>query len=801
MNKQNLWKTFFSFAFIILCQTLNAQRFDSLLTILDTKYPQEKLYVHFDKNFYNPGETIWFKAYLFAGNQPSLISRTLYAELMDEKGKILQRKTAPVIQSGAAAAFDLPINMDAPMVFVRVYTRWMLNFDSSFLFVKGFPIVTAKTEVAKPVVTQKNAFLKFFPEGGDLVQGLESRVAFKATDQKGLPIRVSGDIVDSKGKKIVSFSTVHNGMGVFRLEPLSGEQYKAKWKDPTGAFKETNLPSAKQKGLVLEVNNSAKQIQFTIKRPENIDESYKKVHIIAQLQQQLLYRAKANLSNNVVTSGAIPVQALPTGIVQITVFSDDEKPLAERIVLVNQQEHYFITDINAPLKKLDKRQRNVIQIDVPDTIPCNLSVAITDADLHTTSTSEDDIFSHLLLSSDIKGYVHEPAYYFSNESDSTAAHLDLVMMTNGWRRFKWEEILAGNWPTIRHQPDGYLAIQGQITGINKTLLAQKELTGILETKNGGKQFLSIPVESNGSFYVPDIIFFDTARLFYQFNNDKDRTLTSRAGFDIKNSFLNQPLKLDPDREWLLRLAKTDSMNILKSKTIAQKLIDEQRKVQTLATVEVTVQQKSKKEKMEAEYTSGLFTGDGTTFITEDDPFAISAMNVFTYLQSKVAGLQITMGGGTPVLSWRGGTPSLYLDQMQMDANSLQSIPMTDVAMIKVFRPPFFGGFGGGSGGAIAVYTKKGSSGSQDVKGLDAATIHGYSNMKEFYAPDYSISDASHPTDDYRTTLYWNPFVLTDKSNRRIVFTFYNNDITKRYRVVVEGCNADGKLTRMEKVFQ
>jgi hypothetical protein len=137
----------------------------------------------------------------------------------------------------------------------------------------------------------------------------------------------------------------------------------------------------------------------------------------------------------------------------------------------------------------------------------------------------------------------------------------------------------------------------------------------------------------------------------------------------------------------------------------------------------------------------------------------------------------------------------------MDANALQSIPMSDVALVKVFRPPFFGGFGGGSGGAIAVYTKKGGAGNQAVKGLDAATIHGYSEMKEFYSPDYLVPDPAHAEDDVRTTLYWNPFVYTDRDHRRLVFSFYNNDITKRIRVVVEGFNVDGKLTRIEKVFE
>ncbi|MGZ5133777.1 MAG: hypothetical protein ACXWCG_01450 [Flavitalea sp.] len=800
MKLKHLCKAFLLVTVLFLQYSSIGQSFDSVLSRLDSEFPQEKVYVHFDKNFYSPGETIWFKAYLFSANTPSLISKTLYAELLDDQGKVLQRKTAPVIFSGAAAAFDLPVRTNASMVFVRVYSRWMLNFDSSFLFLKAFPIVSATREPTKPQVTPLSAYLQFFPEGGDLVQGIQSRVAFKATDQRGFPIKVSGEIVDSKGKNIVSFSSVHNGMGFFPLRPTGGEHYKARWKDPGGATKETNLPVAKQKGIVLEVNNAGKRIQFSIQRPPNTETTLGRVHVVAQMHQQLLYRAKANLSTTPFTSGSIPVEGLPTGIVQITVFTEDEKPVAERIVLVNQQEHYFITDLNAPLKKFEKRQKNVLQIDVPDTIICNLSVAVTDADVNTHQKGEDDIFSHILLTSDIKGYVHNPGYYFSSEADSVASHLDLVMMTNGWRRFKWEEVLAGRWPVILEKPDEYLGIQGKVSGVTKTALAQQEIMGMLQTKNGAKQFLTIPVETDGTFYVPDVIFFDTARIFYQFNNDKNKTLSSRANFDIRTNILSQPLKMAPGREWVARLSSPDSIYTAKNKMIAQKLFDNERKVQTLATVEVRAQQKSKREKMEAEYTSGLFTGDGTTFITEDDPFANSAMSILSYLQGKVAGLQISMGG-TPTLSWRGGTPSLYLDQMQMDVNSIQGISMADVAMIKVFRPPFFGGFGGGAGGAIAVYTKKGSAGNQDVKGLDAATIHGYSEMKELYSPNYSIADPDLPAEDFRTTLYWNPSVYTDQDHRRIILSFFNNDITKRFRVVVEGMNVEGKLTRIEKIFQ
>ena len=788
----------FSFVFSV---SSHAQRFDSALNELDSKYPQEKLYLHFDRSLYNPGETIWFKAYLFSGTYPSPFSKTLYAELLDEQGKLLQRRSAPVIQGGAAAAFDLPENLASTTVYVRAYTRWMLNFDSSFLFVKPIPIANKSKTAAAAVTNAPIAFLQFFPEGGDLVAGISSRVAFKATDNRGLPISVKGDIVTASGKQVTTFSSVHDGMGYFTLQPQAGEKYKANWKDQSGKQQETNLPSFLPSGVVIKVNNLGNKIDFTLERTP--DAQMPITYVVAQLHQQLLYRAKANLATRTTASGSLPLENIPAGIVQLTVFTEDSKPLAERIVFVNQDDYYFITDLNAPLKSTAKRGRNVLQVDVPDTISCNLSISVTDAGLNPAINGEDDIFSHLLLTSDIKGYVHQPAYYFSGV-DSALQHLDLVMMTNGWRRFKWDEVLAGKFPAIKHQPDGYMTVQGKVSGIGRSELVQRDLTGMVETKTG-RYFLNIPVKQDGTFTIDDLVFYDTAKIYYQFNNDKDKILTSRGVFEFRNSMYNQALTAKPVSERFILPLRQDSL-VDKNAAFNKKRLtqeEESRKVQTLATVEVKAAARSKEMKMNDQYTSGLFQGDGRIFAVEDDPFAASAMSVFNYLQGRVAGLQIgsSTGATPPSLSWRGSPVSLYLDEMQIDASTIQSLPMQDVAMVKVFNPPFFGGFGGGTGGAIAVYTKKGSNAMQGVKGLDAVNIAGYSPIKEFYSPDYSkyVPGADDPV-DYRTTLYWNPFVLTNKQNRRIIIQFFNNDNTRRMRVVIEGINVEGKLTRIEKFF-
>lgn len=794
---------------VFLAGAVNAQVIDSALIKLDTEYPQEKIYVQFDKGAYTPGETIWLKAYIMVGSTITHISKNMYTELIDGSGKVLERRISPIALGGAAAAFDLPASLKDSLIYVRAYTRWMLNFDSAFLYTKPIPILqpeSKETAAAKPAATNApQYFLEFFPEGGDLVQGIESRVAFKATDKRGLPITTSGEIENSKGAKVGSFNTVHQGMGFVAFTPVSGETYKAVWKDPAGKQQQKNLPGIKSKGLVLAADVTPAGIQYFIKRKEGDVTPFESVQVVAQTQQQMIYRAKINLTKSAEVKAVIPTENVPAGIVQVTLFTEDNKPLAERIVFVNRQDYYFISDLNVPLKGMRKRDRNVIQVDVPDEIQCNLSISVTDADINPVQKGEEDIYSGLLLSPDIKGYIHQPGYYFSSEADSVARHLDLIMMTNGWRRFKWEDILAGKFPAIKNVPEDYITAEGKINGLTRSELVNQELTGILTLKSGGQQFISIPVATDGSFALGGMVFFDTAKLYYQFNNDKNKTLTTKALIDVKSAFLNAPLPFSTANKPIPIFTRLDPKAIQKSLMMNERNLaaaEAARKVQTLQGVTVTAKVKSKAEKMEEEYTSGLFRGSNDyTFITEDDISANGAMTVLNYLQGKVAGLQITGQGTNVSMNWRGGSPSLFLNEMISDVSMIQNLPMSDVAMVKVFRPPFLGAPGGGSGGAIAVYTKKGAAANENIKGLSFANLPGYVPQKEFYSPDYMRYESQHDQEDNRTTIFWNPFIMTDKDNRRILFTVYNNDTTKRWRIILEGVNVEGKLTRMERIVE
>ncbi|MEO8819202.1 MAG: hypothetical protein ABI267_01635 [Ginsengibacter sp.] len=804
---------------------LNAQKVDSVLKKLNTDYPQEKLYLQFDRSLYNPGETIWFKAYLFSGSFPSMISKTLYVELTDSKGKILQQISAPVFISGASGSLEIPPDFSGN-VFVRAYTKWMLNFDSSFLYTKSFLVTTAQKSVEKlhkssaqkihPVAARfLPPELKFFPEGGNLILGIESRVAFNATDQNGMPVKISGEILDNEGKKITSFFCVHAGMGSFLLRPEKNQQYNAAWKDGQGEIHETLLPSAKQNGIVLEVHNLKNQIGFTVKRRQDSD-LYSYVSVVAQMNQQLIYKATIDLSKTDSVTGTIPIENFPAGIVQITVFTPHEEPLAERIVFANPDGYSFKANLNLTTANLQHRGKNVITIDVPDTILSNLSVAVTDADLN-PGTEEDNIYSHLLLTSDIKGYVYHPAYYFSSNADSVAQYLDLVMMTNGWRRFKWEKVLAGDFPALNYLPANYLSVNGQVKGLNKRVLPDKQINGILELKNNKKEFLNIPVSDDGKFNFSGMIFYDSAKLYYQFNKDKKNKLTSRATLDIKENLLDAPLHLQPANDGLSNFFKPDSITLTENKQIHRDQINEleNRKLQTLKTVVVDKKIKTKKDLMDDEYTSGMFSNgsayNSRIILPDDDPAFHNSINLLYYLQSRIPGLQVNPNATVNAITWRGSVTSLFVDEMSQrtldintakieeDASYILSLPMSEIAMVKIFDPPFMGAWGAGPGGAIAVYTKKAGSDNQKVKGLGYVDMIGYSPVREFYSPDYSVP-AKADVGDYRTTLLWTPFILTDKNHYSVTLSFYNNDITKKIKIVIEGCNEDGKLTRIEKIY-
>lgn len=806
--KQLYMKKFLLLAalFFLAVFSSSSQMLDSMLKVYAEQVPYQKAHVHFDKDLYRAGETIWFKAYLFSGFSLSTGSKNFYAELINDKGIIIQRKVYPITESSTAGNFDIADSMPAGNLIFRGYTSWMLNFDTAFIFNKTIAIANKAGVVEKRNLAEavKSYSIQFFPEGGNLVNGLPSVVAFKANDQFGMPVVVKGNIVDSKGTVINSFASIHDGMGKFDLTPAPEQVYSAVWTDAAGKQQTTPLPEIKQQGFVLKLMTAGNKKIFTLNRSDGVQESWKKVNVVALLGQERVYKAKANLTDTKVTSGSIPTEGFPSGLLQVSVFSDTWEPIVERIIMIDNKNYNFEVKVNTPELNTNFRAKNTIEIQVDDTLLSNLSLSVTDAAIGKQNFGEN-IISRMLLTGDIKGYVHNPAYYFTGNADSLSNNLDLVMLTHGWRRYNWANLVKGRKPVLKFTNENYLSLDAKVFGVTTAspLRNDEELLVFIQGKDSSNQFLQMRKTGVDKFSLPNILFYDTATVYYQFMKDKKAEKEMSLAF-YNNFFkgvkridlLNRPVNLE-----------IDTAAIARTKFFADRLSRYGSKFDpkgnVLETVTVKTRIKSKTEQLDEKYASGLFKGaDGYSFDLTANGTA-SSMDIFSYLQGRVAGLQITGMGSNASLSWRGSPTSLFLNEMQADVSQLSSVSISDIAYIKVLRPPFMGAIGGGAGGAVAVYTKKGS----DVKptpgkGLNKSVVTGYSSPKEFYSPNYKdLSGSAEVSADYRTTLYWNPVILTDATRKKVRLEFYNNDITKVFRIVLEGVNEIGKMVRVEKVIQ
>jgi hypothetical protein len=775
-----------------------AQNIDAAIATYAGMYSPERAYIHYDKAGYSAGDTIWFKAYLMNEIIPADESKNLYIDWIDDKGILMLHAVSPLVEAVTNGQFTIPADYKGKMIHVKAYTKWMLNFDSSFIYNKAISILTKE---ANQVSSKNNVIpsISFFPEGGDLIEGLYNKIAFKANDQWGRPVKVKGLIVNSKGKTEDSIRTIHDGMGYFFITPQPGVTYTAKWKDEKNAEHTTALPKIKTNGALLQVIISETNRLFSVTCTPEFISTMDTVHLIGTIYQHQAFRiAKPTASAEI--KGTIPTVALPSGILTITLFDKNWNPLAERITYINNNEYTFQPEMEVQRWGLNKRAKNELKITVPDSLIASLSIAVTDAAIGTDSSS--NIISHLMLSSELKGQVYNPAYYFSNNTSQKNQHLDLVMLTHGWRRFKWQELLSGKIPKPPYAKDSsYITLSGKVMGVLPGQI-NRDAAVVLMVKQKDKegQMLLVPVESNGTFNDPSTVLFDTAQIYYSFQKAKElkdasiQFMTDRLPAPSFNpsSFI-KPYGLFPDTTGNYRqLAFANEANSLA----------EMMKVKTLENVTVKSRGKSPKQLMDEKYASGLFSGgDGYEFDLANDPMAAGSQNIFTYLQGKVAGLQINTGGGQPSLQWRGGSPQLYLDQTPTDANFVSSLSVNDVAYIKVFRPPFMGGFNGANG-AIAIYTRKGNDvKSVPGKGLASNKVYGYTPIKEFYSPNYASFSIRNEQRDIRTTLYWNPSLITTPQKNQLVVSFYNNDISGAFRVIIEGMTRDGKLAHIEQIME
>ncbi|MES2328054.1 MAG: hypothetical protein V4539_00540 [Bacteroidota bacterium] len=769
------------------------QPIESLLKIYDSKVPQEKIYIHFDNSLYTQGQTVWYKAYVLKGNDPSDLSKNLYIDWFDEKGKFIDRVIAPIVGSTASGSFTVPKKYPGAQLQVLAYTKWMLNFDSAFLFHKNIPVVQttaqSNTSSVAPVTT-----LRFFPEGGDMIENISSTIAFKAQKQGGLPADVSGIVADKNGKQVASFMSVHKGMGKFSFTPVSGETYTAEWTDAKGNKQSTVLPAAKREGLLLSINSNPLNTGFSIERTVNAAERFTKATIIAQMNRRVVFRAGVDLSSKTKLSSSIPTTNLPSGILQVTVFDAMHQPMAERIVFVNNDNYLLPVNLQTDTVNLAKHGKNVYNITVPGVITTSLSLSVTDGD--TNRDSSNSIISQFLLSGDVKGYVHEPAWYFSSTADSIADFLDLVLLTNGWRRFNWDDVWSGKTPSLPYAADtNYLSITGRIDSLTaKQVQKAGTINMILVGKNSGSKFIFTPLNNDGSFQEKDLVLFDTTKIFYKPNNI---SLPEHSRVSIRNSFL--PLDRNKKMQELALLPPdTTSAPGSASALISheQWLLDSLKNKTTLEEVTVTAKFKTRFDQLDEQYATGQFSGHSTTiyeYDLVDDPAGRTPANIFNYLRDKVPSFQVSppqMGARRIVF--------LLNETRVLGMNDLYTLAVSEVAYVKAF--PSFGVGGKNAPAFIVIYTKDGKDINKGPGEMSYTLIGGYTPVKEFYLPQNDELPVNAQADLQRT-LYWKPNILTTGNSNKVKIIFSNNDVSHSLRIVLEGFAADGRFIHLTKLLK
>lgn len=789
------------------------ERLIEALDIFHKHFLQEKIYLQLDKDYYATGRTIWYKAYITLKRQPTQLSSILYVELLNKKGKVVQRNKRPIKDGGAYGNFKLPVDMPAGGYRIRAYTMWMRNFDPAFFFNKDIhiykPIDANKTQpedthapatdISATDTSSAEFAVQFFPEGGDLVDSVSSLVAFKAIDKNGYPIKVRGIVREKDGQIIDTIQSVHDGMGSFTFMPVSDKDYIAEMTDTAGHKKTFSLPSSKPFGITLHlVKVNDEKVFFQVQRHAKDPSDSGLYKLAAQMHGQLIYFAPIDFSQGY-TGGLIPVKNDPAGILQVTVFDNEGIPLAERLVFIKNKSAVLPLQLSMDTVSLTKRAKNVYTLHIPDSIQGNFSVAVTDAGQVIPSPDQNNIISQLLLTSDIKGNVYNPAWYFHADDSATSRGLELVMLTNGWRRFSWKKILNNQYPDIKFAPEpNGLHFLGKIY-TKKGPVTTGAVSMLLRSPiDSTTYFIAGNAEPSGYFKIDHLTFLDTGYLYYKAMD----TLHKRKPVEVE--FAEAP---QPEYRLLNRRILPGNLPFASLQNGLKLAAERNRRDQYISNrtimlqeLEVTADSVKKEESIEDRYTSGMFKSDnGFTFdLTEE---TLPYTNILQYLQGRVPGLMVGPNPANPSVRWRGGTPGFFLDEIPVDIDQIINTPVDDIALIKVYRPPFMGGFGG-SDGAIAIYTRKGGDRQFNPgAGFTKKPLVGYSIVRQFYSPDYSVDKKVNKLEDQRATIYWNPVMKTDSTTHDLKISFYNTDITRQMRIIIEGITNTGQVARIEKLVK
>ncbi len=766
---------------------LNAQtKAEEALKTFEQKYPQEKIHLLLDKSNYAAGENLWFKSFVFDGYTTSAISTTLFVELYDSNKNQISKKLVPLINGEGSGNISLA-GLKEDVYYIRAYTSWMANFNEDFQVVK--PIAVYNPSSPEKLISNPTPWTaSAYPESGSFIDGINTKVAVRLHSNGIAPSDWEGYVVDadSPDTKIATFKGLDQNIGLFSITPKSGKKYQLIVQDKNGQKQNIILPEVSSSGINLQVTSDKDHVKYIVKS-KNLSQESQYYTVLGTINNQLVYKAKINKINND-TQYSISNSQLVNGILQLTIFDDKENVVSNRLAFVQPQLLQF-KQPSLQSVSLKDTPRGKNSFDIPkDPNYSNYTVLVLDA--NTKSTEEDQsLLSSLWLTGDITSSITNPAQYFTKTRNTDALDaLDALLISEKWKRFEWKSIMTGNYPMIKYQPESYLSYKGKVNIQGKP--APNTEVNLIFGSEPGSRMSQIKSDNNGFLTLNNLVFEDTMKFFYQLNSEpKDINNNYSVYFQPTFSFIPYKKNLPSSSYKLVQRPSDDKPSNEVSRSLTalntQKAISEN--ITNIGEIKLKGEIKNKTKKLNDELSSpGFKSVNEQVFDFVNDSSMITSSNVLKWLQGRVAGLTIQMQRGSYTASLRGGPVGIYLDEMLVDPSQVDNISTSDIAMVKVIKGFFAGGFGGGGNGAIAIYSRRGASSDKIVSSkLRQISLTGYDKEASFESPDYGNESFKGVAQDTRSVLYWSSFLEAQPDEPSKV-QFYNNDDAKKYRVIIMG---------------
>jgi len=838
-------------------------RYVSIVDHFSKNLPQEKVYLHFDNSTYYQGDDIWFSCYLVASgfHKTSSLSQTLYVELLNPGGEVINKQILKVENGKCHGNFTLnKLPFYSGFYEVRAYTKYMLNFGEDVIFSRTFPVYDKPTKpgayeekslmkygrgsypvLRKTPVKEKAVTLKFFPEGGNLVAGVPSQIAFEATDAYGNPIEVSGEVVGENKETIARFKSVHDGKGVFTYTPtktLSAQKNKVDkfpqavvdYKDKKYTF---DLPAVQPKGIVLKVDNLSYPDSIGVSVLSNSDTPRGIFGLVllsgSSLQKYLM----------IDTSEGKPIQFricktdFPAGVSRIILFNAAGKIIGDRLLFIHRTEKLNMKErTDKELYNPNEQVNMQFAITERDTIPVETTFSVSIRDKQNDVKPDQDIQSNLLLMSEIKGYVHNPDYYFESTDSIHRQALDQLFMVQGWHRFNWAWVDDTKPFQMKHQPEKGIEINGQVVSFVKSVpKPNMSVSSLISQKDDSTKLYNSFVE----YFVTDSL----GR--FSFNADvqgrweivfavrekrkkKDyRTVLDKLfspepkQYRYTDLFSHIPTT-EEDKSTVTGTsipAVNDSMAkaILKINydSIAKKGV--QGKMLHLKEVVVKAKKYSKEKDILENRSKSLAYYD--VYAEQDkvwDQGGVTEDFLGDFLVKKNKDFYWLFYGSEKILMYKKKMSLHVVDYKMTTAfesdrtpNSLRAECIKSMYVSENERsildylilPPNKGPQDALDRYGCVVFIEifpDWNIPTQPGRGVRKTWLDGYSQVNEFYSPNYSTLP---PEADYRRTLYWNPSVKTNKDGKALI-QFYNNSSCKSFSISAETITPQGVIGVLKK---